>query len=223
MKLPITKYGLPQVVLFPVILGGLGVLAILLLKPGWPLYLVTGIIAILLVFTLAFFRDPPRNIIQDDKVLLSPADGTITDISELSDSPLGVPSKRIGIFLSVFNVHINRSPCRAKVTRIEYRKGEFRNAMSPESGKVNESNDLYLERVSPPLGTVLVRQISGAIARRIVCMVKEGDTVEQGERFGMIKFGSRTELYIPIHENLTLEAKVGQKVKAGLTSLARYK
>ncbi|MCX7786366.1 MAG: phosphatidylserine decarboxylase [Spirochaetes bacterium] len=222
MKLPITKYGFPQVIIYPgIILLGM-ILLFLWVKPSGTLLLLEGVLGVLFIFTLAFFRDPERQVPRDEKVLLSPADGTVTDITEVLDSPLGVPALRIGIFLSVFNVHINRAPCAVRITRIEYRKGAFKNAMSPDSGKVNESNDVYMERLSDPKSPLLVRQISGAIARRIVCSVSPGETLQQGERFGMIKFGSRTELYLPRENTVTVDVKVGDKVKAGLSSLARY-
>lgn len=223
MKLPITKYGFPQVIIYPgIFLLGM-ILLLVWVKPSGVFLVLEGILVILFVFTLSFFRDPERQVPKDEMVLLSPADGTVTDITEVPDSPLGVPAFRIGIFLSIFNVHINRAPCTVKVTRIEYHKGAFKNAMSPESGRVNESNDVYMERLAEPRSPLLVRQISGAIARRIVCAVSPGDSLQQGERFGMIKFGSRTELYLPNVPQATLEVKVGDKVKAGLSNLARYR
>ncbi len=222
MKLPITKYGIPQVIIYPGILLTVMILLLFWVKPSGALLILEGILGVLFIFCLAFFRDPERQVPKDEKVLLSPADGTVTDITEVSDSPLGAPALRIGIFLSVFNVHINRAPCAVRITRIEYRKGAFKNAMSPDSGRVNESNDVYMERLAEPISPLLVRQISGAIARRIVCAVGPGDSLQQGERFGMIKFGSRTELYLPKDDKAMLEVKVGDKVKAGLSSLVRY-
>ncbi len=223
MKLPFTKYGVPQVIIYPGILLVGMILLFVWVKSSHILFVLEGILGVLFIFCLAFFRDPAREVPQDEKVLLSPADGTVTDIEEVTDSPLGVPAVRVGIFLSVFNVHINRAPCTVRISRVEYRKGTFKNAMSPESGKVNESNDVYMERLADPKSPLLVRQISGAIARRIVCAVSPGETLQQGERFGMIKFGSRTELYVPAEGKATVEVKVGDKVKAGLSSLIRYR
>jgi phosphatidylserine decarboxylase len=224
MKIPITKYGLPQVVIYPGLLViGMGVL-ISLMKPSLVFFLIEGVLALLLIWSLSFFRDPERIVPLDESVFLSPADGKVTDIDLLEkDTPLGVPAIRIGIFLSIFNVHINRVPCTVQIQRIEYRKGAFKNAQSPESGQVNESNDVFMERITDPHSPLLVRQISGAIARRIVCVAKAGEKFKQGERFGMIKFGSRTELYIPQTPELSVEVKVGNSVKAGLTPLARYR
>ena len=128
------------------------------------------------------------------KNLITPADGTIADI-ETVDEPdfIGGKALQVGIFLSIFDVHLNRSPCRAKVEKITYREGQFLDARNPEAGKVNESNDLWLTRIESPNDKLIVRQISGAIARRIVCRAKEGVELVSGERFGMIKFGSRTD------------------------------
>jgi len=129
---------------------------------------------------------------------------------------------RIGIFLSVFNVHINRTPCRVRVEKITYKKGKFKDARSGQCSKVNESNDLALIRLDEPHDRLVVRQISGAIARRIVCDVKTGDELNIGQKFGMIKFGSRTELYLPANENIECMVKKGDKVKAGITPLVKY-
>jgi len=104
---------------------------------------------------------------------------------------------RFGIFLGIFNVHINRAPCNVRVEKITYRKGKYKNAMNPQSGRVNESNDLALVRTDIPKDRLIVRQISGSVARRIVCEKVEGQELTGGEKFGMIKFGSRTELYVP--------------------------
>ena len=126
------------------------------------------------------------------------------------------------IFLSVFNVHINRMPCAARVEKITYKPGQFINALDKNCGKVNESNNLLLTRTAGPADRLLLRQIAGAIARRIVCDASEQQTFTAGQQFGMIKFGSRTELYLPVRENAKILVKVGDKVKAGLTGLVRY-
>ena len=126
------------------------------------------------------------------------------------------------LFLNIFNVHINRVPCSVKIDKITYRKGQFKNAMNPESAKVNESNDIAMTRLDAPAEKLLVRQISGAIARRIVCAAKPEQEFAGGQKFGMIKFGSRTELYLPYHRDVKPLVKVGDKVKAGLTVFIRY-
>ncbi|MDR1626915.1 MAG: phosphatidylserine decarboxylase [Spirochaetia bacterium] len=188
-----------------------------------PLEIVLGLVV---VWMFSFFRDPRREILRDEKTLFSPADGKVTDISVLDEGGgLGQRALRIGIFLSVFNVHINRAPCSVKIDRITYKKGAFKNAMSAESGRVNESNDLLMTRLAQPADRLLVRQISGAIARHIVCAAKEGAEYAQGESFGMIKFGSRTELYLPTSEGgrYDVVVKIGDAVRAGLSPLIRYR
>jgi phosphatidylserine decarboxylase len=143
---------------------------------------------------------------------------------------IGGKALRIGIFLSIFDVHINRSPCNVKVEKITYKKGGFKDARNTQASFFNESNDLFLIRKTPASSCrkteagdkLIVRQISGAIARRIVCKAKEGQELAGGEKFGMIKFGSRTELYVPTGEGVKCLVKVGDKVKAGLTPLIRY-
>ena len=170
-----------------------------------------------------FFRDPQRKILLNEKVLLSPADGTITDISEKEAVELGGKALCIGIFLSVFNVHVNRMPCKARVELVRYKKGKFKNAMDGEAGRVNEANEVLMTRLAEPRDPLLLRQVSGAIARRIVCEAKSGEEYKQGQSFGMIKFGSRTELYLPLNDSYDIAVKIGDKVNAGLSPLVIYK
>ena len=191
--------------------------------PVWLIVLAEMILVVFLAFSLAFFRDPCRIVPKDSGVLLSPADGKITDIEKVvEESFIGGSVLRIGIFLSIFDVHINRSPCSVKVEKITYRLGKYKDARDPQAGRVNESSDLFLLRTEMPRNRLIVRQISGAIARRIVCRAKEGQELTGGEKFGMIKFGSRTELYVPADSGIQCLVKVGDKVKAGLTPLIRY-
>ena len=129
---------------------------------------------------------------------------------------------KIGIFLSIFNTHINRAPCNVTVEQIEYKKGKYKDARNPLASKVNESNTLKLIRTDYPNDRLIVRQISRAIARRIVCKTSQGQSLKIGEKFGMIKFGSRTELLLPHREDTKCMVKVGDKVKAGLSTIVRY-
>ena len=223
MRVPFTRFGMPQVIVYPLVTLVLMALLFYILKNSIWLFPVEIVLFLVFLFMLSFFRNPLRDISFDEKVLLSPADGTITDISPSDDSVLGVKALRIGIFLSVFNVHINRAPCSVSIQKISYKNGGFKNALSPESGKVNESNDILMVRLSEPKETLFVRQISGAIARRIVCEAKEADEYRQGEAFGMIKFGSRTELYLPAGDHFEVVVKTGDPVRAGLTALVRYR
>lgn len=230
MKLKLTKYGWPQIVIFPaIVLVAMIVclLARLTFLPNWATISIEAVLAVVLIWTLSFFRDPYRAVPTDDNLLLAPADGRITDIETVNENDfIGGAALRIGIFLSIFDVHINRSPCNAKVEKITYRVGKYKNAANPASGRVNESNDLVMTRTDSPNDKLIVRQISGAIARRIVCRASEGQKLSGGEKFGMIKFGSRTELYVPVHKNTDWQTeclvKIGDKVKAGLTPLVRY-
>jgi phosphatidylserine decarboxylase len=227
MRIPLTKYGLPQVAVFPaglllfiLILGWAIHKGIVKPAPGW---IIEILLMIVLGWVLSFFRDPIRTIPRDDSLLLSPADGVVRDIEILEGVP-GFEGKtlRIGIFLSIFNVHINRVPCAVRVDKIEYKPGEFRDARDPQATTLNESNAVILTRLSEPKDKLIVRQISGAIARRIVCGAKEGQEYPAGGQYGMIKFGSRTELYVPVRDSMQTVVTVGQTVKAGETTLVRY-
>jgi len=226
MRIPLTKYGWPQVVVYPAVV--LVAMVILLpvtmaFLPFWAVVLLQVPLAALLIFSLMFFRDPHRLSPSDKNLLLAPADGQITDIEVVEENGfIGEAAFRVGIFLSIFNTHINRAPCNVRVEKITYKKGKFKNAMNPQSGRVNESNDLSLVRTDSPKDRLIVRQISGAIARRIVCDKMQGQELSGGEKFGMIKFGSRTELYVPVRENAKCLVKIGDKVKAGLTPLIEY-
>ena len=226
MRIPITKYGWPQVVVFPVVLITTMVIYLLigiLFLPPWLILLVEAILAVALVWVFSFFRDPHRICPSDKNLLIAPADGRITNIETVEhDSFIGGAAIRIGIFMSIFNTHINRAPCNVKVEKITYRKGKYKNAANPSSGQTNESNDLNLVRTDSPGDKLVVRQISGCIARRIVCKTSQGGVLTSGEKFGMIKFGSRTELYVPVRKDIKCLVRVGDKVKAGLTPVIRY-
>ena len=171
----------------------------------------------LAIYTLAFFRDPERIAPNDDNAVLAAADGTVTDIIEI-DEPDVVKTRmrRVGIFLSVFNVHTNRMPVDGRVVYREHRKGLFLDARRPECSEKNESMTWAFQN---PRATIVVRQLTGAIARRIVGWAKVGDELRRGERFGMIRFGSRTEVYLPLDASVLVQ--VGDKVAGGLTVIAR--
>jgi phosphatidylserine decarboxylase len=178
--------------------------------------------AVPLGLVVYFFRDPTREIPQDADAIVSPADGTIAEVTLLDHYDFfDGPAVRIGIFLSIFNVHVNRAPRAARVVDMHYKPGEFLNAMNPESALRNEYMWIGLEEPAEPPRRLAVRAISGLIARRIVCTLQPGRQVRRGEKFGMIKRGSRTELILP-RDEVTVEVAVGQKVKAGSTVLARY-
>lgn len=167
---------------------------------------------------LGFFRDPSRAITAGPGEIVCPADGTIVGVEQLDASPhYDGPCLRIAIFLSVFNVHVNRAPADGAVTAIDYRPGLFLNALKERSSEANESNAVHMQTAHGPM---TVRQISGAIARRIVCIPEVGEHLAKGERFGMIQFGSRTELFLAPSAEALVKPK--QKVKAGTTIVARF-
>lgn len=173
-----------------------------------------GIPAVLLAaFFLWFFRDPQRAIPTGPGLIVSPADGLVTETVTI-DTPAG-PRQRISIFLNVFNVHVNRSPIAGVLTSVRYHKGKYLNAMNPESADRNEQN---VATVQGEGVEIVFKQIAGLIARRIVFNFKEGDRLERGQRVGLIKFGSRTDVILPA--DAILHVKVGQKVMGGASVLA---
>ena len=168
-----------------------------------------------------FFRDPlgRRPATDSERDLVSPADGRISAVEVLDHhEATDGPALLIRIFLSVLEVHLNRAPCTCTVREIRYRPGLWLDARSEESAKVNESNLLLLETADGEM--IGVRQVSGAIARRIVCPLEPGDVIHRGERWGMIKFGSTTELIIPRPEAAQAKVAVGDRVRGGVTILA---
>lgn len=179
--------------------------------------------AIVALALLSFYRDPPRRCPTDANVILAPADGKVVQLARGAKGPAGEPVVRIMIFLSVFDVHINRSPCAGRVREVAYRPGRFINALRAEADAQNESNRVVLDPAPPLPGPIGVRQIAGVLARRIVCTVASGDDLTAGQRFGMIKLGSRTELRLPEHPGWEVCVTVGQHVKAGVTVLARLR
>ena len=192
----------------------------LVLSPWWYLALGTGILLILVIW---FFRDPPRRVPDEPGLMVAPADGLIAEVTPLDHHDyIGGPAVRIGIFLSIFNVHINRAPVRSRVVKLHYSPGEFLNALDPESAIRNENLWIGLQEEQTPHRPLVVRQIAGLLARRIVCELRPGDVVERGQKFGMIKLGSRTEMIIPATDDLQVLVKVGQKVNGGATAMARY-
>ena len=171
----------------------------------------------LILFCVAFFRDPDRAAPADPKAVVAAADGLVMDIREV-DEPEVCKTKmqRVGIFLSVFNVHTNKAPIGGKVIYSKEYEGAFLDARDPDASGKNACRTWAFQNER---ATVVVRQLTGLIARRIVGWSKVGDTVEKGERFGMIRFGSRTEIYVPLEAGIT--AKVGDRVQGGVSVIAR--
>jgi phosphatidylserine decarboxylase len=223
-SLPFARVGLTELLL----VGG-GFFA-LLVGSVWlalrisPVFWLAASVALFLTGEVVwFFRNPRRAIPADPGLVVSPADGKIVEIVELPhDEFIGGPAVLIGIFLSIFNVHINRMPVASRVIGLRYRKGKFLNALRPESARENEQLAVRIEETAFPHRRMIVRQITGAIARRIVCWVKPGDELSSGEQFGMIKLGSRTELLVPREAGLEIVARLGDHVRAGSSIVARY-
>lgn len=212
MRLPLAPYGLKTafttvgifVALTIICAFFIGAYALLILIPA--------------AFALYFFRDPERRGDETcDTAVLSAADGKVIAIAD-SEMPVGSgKATLVDVFLSVFDVHINRAPLAGRVVDVVYKRGEFLNALRSRAGDVNESNTIMLEVVGGQ--RIAVKQIAGVIARRIVCAVRSGDELACGQRLGMIKFGSRTQVYIPAEMGFEASVKVGQHVKAGKTVL----
>ncbi len=217
MRIPLTKYGLRELVALTLIFGGLAVLAAVAF---WPLALLPGL---LWVYVLAFFRDPPRRA-QEEGAFVSPADGKVVDITNLDEGVLGTPAVRVGVFMNLFSVHVNRCPCPATVVSIEHHDGGYVDIRRSEAFDTNESS---LLKLTGHLGgrefPLAVRQIAGLIARRIVTAVEPGQSLQSGQRIGMIKFGSRCELIVPRDVVGEVAVRVGQNVYGGRTVLIRPK
>ena len=177
---------------------------------------------ILTIWLYYFFRDPERFPINDENYLLSPADGIISQIIEKNGpSEIGLENKkytRVSIFMNVFNCHVNRVPSSGKITQIYYKPGKYINASLDKASDENERN--YIKMVDSDGNELIIVQIAGLIARRIVCEIKENDETKQGDRFGIIRFGSRVDLYF---ENYQLLVQQNQKTVGGETIIARKK
>lgn len=169
--------------------------------------------AVLAVLVIWFYRDPDRTAPEEDGLFVSPADGRVVEISE-AEHPFTGPSVKVGIFMNVLSVHVNRAPCMGRVDYLEYVPGRKIAAFAPKASEVNERN---LVGLSTPYGPVLMVQIAGLLARRIVCRLRRGEVLEAGQRYGMIRLGSRVDIYLPKDVRLTI--KHGDKVRAGISSL----
>ncbi|HEY6069848.1 MAG TPA: phosphatidylserine decarboxylase [Chthoniobacterales bacterium] len=175
------------------------------------------IFLVLIVYTFFFFRDPERQVPADPKAVVAAADGTIADITEVEETDLlKTTTRRVGIFLSIFDVHTNRAPVDGKIIYRQHREGVCFDARSPECSEKNKALTWGFENAQ---GTFVVRQLTGAIARRIVAWSDVGDELHKGDRFGMIRFGSRTEVYLPLAADVLV--KVGDHVAGGSTIIAR--
>lgn len=196
------------------ILAVLGVLWLVLM----PLFLPASVLlALMILFTLYFFRDPERQPPEDPALAVSPADGVVVAVEDCDgDGLLGAPVRRVVIFLSIFDVHVNRSPIAGQIVHSEPKTGESLDARNPQAS-VRNARRTWVVRGSHT--SVVVRQITGAVARRIVAWRQVGDHLARGQRFGMIRFGSRTEVDFPVGSDILV--KVGDRVKGGQTPVAK--
>ena len=185
-----------------------GVGGVIFTWTGWVLLAFAG-------FCAFFFRDPERRPPSDATALLAPADGRVTEAGPAGDGEPG--TQRVSIFLSIFDVHINRAPAAGEIQAVRYRQGAFKAAFRKDAAERNERNELEM---TTERGTIRIRQIAGVVARRIVCRVRTGDRLAPGERFGLIRFGSRTDLLLPA--GVTLSVRPGDRVRGGVTVIGKW-
>ena len=189
------------------------VLGVALFVLNWPIS--AGILLLLAVFVFSFFRDPERVIATEPGAVVSPADGRVVVVTDEENA--GQPGKRISIFLAIWNVHINRAPAAGTITKLEYRPGKFLAAMRERASLENEQNVFTLSTVT---GEMEFKQIAGLIARRVVSWKKAGEKVALGERIGLMRFGSRMDVWLPREAELLV--RPGENVKGGISVLARW-
>lgn len=217
MHIPLTTYGAREIAV-----GGLLCVA-LALACLWLWAPLAVVPAVAWLALLAFFRDPQRNPPSGHDLVLSPADGTVWDVQEAAPPGDFLPGRatRIGIFMSILNVHVNRSPARGTVRFVERHPGGHVDARDPEAAIRNENVLMGLQLDDGR--RLLVRQVAGLVARRVVCAAEQGQRLEAGQRFGMIKFGSRVELFLPLEHETNVTVCPGQSVRAGTDVVARYR
>ena len=210
MRIPFAKEG--YMFIIPLVIFTLGFIAL-----TW--FWAAGLFGGLFIFVTWFFRDPERTIPEEPNIIVSPGDGKIVEIVPENDSLLKQGGyTRISVFLNVFNVHVNRVPIAGKIQAYRYNKGKFLNAASHKASLDNEQSAILLNNGHV---TILVKQIAGLIARRIVCWAKEGDEFERGQRYGLIRFGSRMDVFVP--EGTHIKVKVGDIVNGGSSIIGYLK
>ena len=185
----------------------------------WVVMAVIVVVAALLLF----FRDPQRTIPSDRHVMVSPADGRVSSVHEVAHfEPFGGPATCVRVFLSVLDVHVNRSPCHARVASVTHRPGKHLNALNPQSADDNEANMILLHHPAHKRPVAAVRQVAGLLARTICCNAKPGQIIQRGQTIGIIKLGSTAELYVPAELEPKIAVKQGDHVTGGATILAHY-
>ena len=211
----VTSYGYSTVIKMLLLCMAISAAALIFPPVAQITFLLTAATALL--FTLYFFRDPKRKTSDEKRIIVAPADGKIILVQKHSETVSGKPSTLVSIFMSPFNVHVNRIPLSGKVTHLRYHYGQFLMAFDPRSVESNEKMEISISN-----GEIELRfsQVSGFLARRIVCQLQKGESVTIGKRFGMIKFGSRVDLILP--PSATVLVEPGQRTRAGETIIARY-
>lgn len=216
-QLPVARDGWAEICLFG---GPLLAVGLVLVRLA-PLYAALPFLALAAV--VAFFRNPRRSVPSAPGIMVAPADGKVTDVTEVEEMPLaGGPAIRIGIFLSVFDVHVNRCPERGLVVDARYRPGRFLDARNPRAGSENESTTIWFRNERLPGADFVVRQVAGAVARRIVCYAGPGKNFDRGQLIGLIKFGSRTELYVRKDDRIEVCVRPGDRVYGGTSPIVHY-
>ena len=193
-----------------------GTFAIALNRRSWPLWLLAFLLTVIALWVAYFFRDPERTGERGERLVIAPADGKVVLINDVDEPTfIGGKARRVSIFMNVFNVHVNRYPVTGTVRYLKYNTGKFLNAAAEKSSVENEQMSVGIET---PRGKILVRQIAGLIARRIVTYSKEGEHIEQAQRMGLIRFGSRVDVFLPM--SATLKVRIGDATLAGTSVVA---
>ena len=216
----IHKEGYPTILITTVVVAIVLLLTVLLIMPAYPIigWIIAVAIVGLLIFILSFFRIPNRAYHEGEESIVAPCDGTVVVIEEVeADEYFRDKRLQLSIFMSPLNVHVNRNPVTGEVTYSQYHKGKYLVAWHPKSSTENERHSVVYKRGEKEM---LVKQIAGALAKRIVNYLKPGDKVKQGEEMGFIKFGSRVDLLLPL--DTKLDVKMNQKVKGGVTVLGKW-
>ncbi|MFQ5964285.1 MAG: phosphatidylserine decarboxylase family protein [Candidatus Scalinduaceae bacterium] len=217
MRLPLTEYGYKEISFFAMLLFVFLILSLFF----YPLVSIP--VSFSMFFVLYFFRDPNRFTPEGEEKIIAPADGRVIEIShEQENNFLKCKAIKVGIFMSIFNVHVNRMSCGGQIEFIKHVNGRFFDARSPKSSTQNEHNMVGI-LTNDGKTKILIKQIAGKVARRIVCNHSVGQKVTRGQRFGMIKFGSRLEVYVPETADFKLSVKEGERVYAGTTVLGILK
>jgi len=214
----LTKYGIRELLIMTLLIAAAMAVSFYVAWPRWWWSLIALVpLAAVWGWVLWFFRDPTRYPPQGEGLLISPADGRVSDITPIgSDSPLGEPGLRVGVFMSVFSVHVNRSPADLRVEHVEHVPGAFMDVRNPLAYERNESASIFVTmRLSGVEYPLVVRQVAGFVARRIVTDLRQGQQLAAAERIGMIKFGSRVEILVPETLRPKAMVRIGDRVRAG--------